>query len=108
MRLRVGHQDLQYWHILARFVEYYSLFWDPGVTSTINELKGVFTCRSSMLAVFVDSDPIRRLLITVLGPKAISMVVDHQGVFTCWSSRLVVWADSRPFHELLLSFGVPK
>ena len=31
MRLRVGYQHLQFWSILAYFVDYYSLFWGPGV-----------------------------------------------------------------------------
>ena len=53
--------------ILARFMIYYSLFWCPGVISTINKPWGAFTCRSLTLAVFVDSDPFRGLLLTVLG-----------------------------------------
>ena len=31
MRLRAGHQHSQFWPILARFMDYYSLFWGPGV-----------------------------------------------------------------------------
>ena len=37
MRLRVGHEHSQFSLILARFVDYYSLFWGPGVISPINE-----------------------------------------------------------------------
>ena len=37
MRLRVAHLHSQFWPILARFVDYYSLFWGPGVISTINK-----------------------------------------------------------------------
>ena len=37
MRLRVGHPHWQFWPILARFVDYYSLFWGPRVISTIKE-----------------------------------------------------------------------
>ena len=70
MRLRVGHEHSQFWLIMARFMDYYSLFWGPGVISTIDEPRGAFTCRSSILVVFVDSDPFRGLLLTVLGvPK---------------------------------------
>ena len=58
MRLRVGHQHSQFWPILAQFVDYYSLFWRPGVNSTINKPWGALTCRSSTLAVFLDFDPI--------------------------------------------------
>src|SRR6187399_2783937 len=67
VRLRVGHQHSQYWPILARFVDYYSPFWGPGVISTINETRGAFTCRSSALAVLADSGLFRGLLLTVLG-----------------------------------------
>ena len=31
MRLRDGHQHSQFWPILARFLDYYSLFCGPGV-----------------------------------------------------------------------------
>ena len=34
-----------------------TLFWDPGVISTIDEPRGAFTCRSSTLAVLADSGP---------------------------------------------------
>ena len=70
VRLRVGHQHSQFWPILARFMDYYSLFWGPGVISTINEPWGAFTCRSSTLAVLVDSDPFRALLLTVLASRS--------------------------------------
>ena len=39
----------------------------------------------------------------VLGPKAISIVVEPQDVLTCWSSTLPVLADSGPFPGLLLT-----
>ena len=70
MRLRVGHQHSQFWLILARFMDYYSLFWGPGVISTSNEPWGAFTCRSSTLAVLADSDPFRGILLTDLGPQS--------------------------------------
>ena len=66
--LRVGQQHSQFWPILARFRDYYSLFWGPGVISTINESCGAFTFLSSTLAVLADSDPFRGLLLTVFGP----------------------------------------
>ena len=46
-----------FWPILARFLEYKSLFWGPKVISTIDEPRGVFTCRSLALAVLADSGP---------------------------------------------------
>ena len=70
MRLRVGHQHSQLWPILARFVDYYSLFWGPGVISTINEPWCVFMFWSLTLAVLADCDPFRGLLLTVLGSRA--------------------------------------
>ena len=83
-------------------MDYYSLFWGPGVISTINEPWGAFTFRSSTLAVLLDSEPFRGLLLTVLGPKVISIVVEPQGALTCRSSTLIDLADSGPFRGLLL------
>ena len=72
----------------------------------IYEPRGAFTCRSSTIAVLAESGSFLGLLLTILGPKAISMVVEPQGVLMCWSSRLAVWADSGPFDGLLLTvFG---
>ena len=70
MCLRVGHQHSQFWPILACFVDYYALFWGPGVISTIDETQGVLTRRSSTLAVLADSGPFRGLLLTVLGSRS--------------------------------------
>src|SRR3954466_11282326 len=70
MRLRVGHQPSQFWPILARFVDYYSLFWVLRVISTIDEPHGTLTCRSSTLAVLADSGPFCGPLITVLGSRS--------------------------------------
>ena len=70
MRLRVGRQHTLFWPILARLVDYYLLFWGPGVISTIDEPRGAFTCRSSTLVVFADSGQFRGLLLTVLGSRS--------------------------------------
>ena len=69
VRLCVGHQHWQFWPILARFMDYYSLFWGPGVISTIDEPQGALTCQSSTLAVLADSGPFHGLLLTVLGSQ---------------------------------------
>src|SRR3954466_15884306 len=69
VRLRVGHQHSPFWPILARFVDYYSVFWGPGVISTIDEPRGAFTSRSSTLAVLADSGPFCGLLLSVLGSR---------------------------------------
>ena len=54
----------------GRLVDYYSLFWGPGVISTIDEPQGALTCRSSTLAVLADSGPFHGLLLTVLGSQS--------------------------------------
>ena len=117
-------------------MDYYSLFWGPGVISTINEPRGALTCRSSTITVSVDSGPFHGLLLNpgvrlrvghqysqflsimtrfvdcyspFWGPKVISVLVRPQGALMCWSSTLIVLADSGPFHGLLLIvFGVPE
>ena len=70
VRLHVGHQQSQFWPILARSVDYYSLFWGPTVISMINEPQGALTRRSSTLASLADSGPFRGLLLTVLGSRS--------------------------------------
>ena len=103
MRLSVGDQHSQFWPILARFVDYYSLFWGPGVISMIDEPQGALTCRSStsqfwpILARFVD------YYSPFWGPDAICIVVETHGALTCRSSALAVLADSGPFLGLLLT-----
>ena len=78
-------------------MDYYSLFWGPGVISTIDEPRGAITCRSSTLAVFVDSDPFRGLLLNIGAPKRFPWFL-NPGVPT-----LAVLADSCPFRGLLLT-----
>ena len=70
MRLRVGHQHSQFWLILARFMDYYSLFWGPGVITTINKPWNASTCPSSTLTVLANSGPFHGLLLTVLGSQS--------------------------------------
>ena len=74
----------------------------------IDEPRDAFMYRSSIIVGLFDTGLFHGLLLTVLGSKAISMVVEPQGVLTCWSTRLAVWADSGPFLGLLLSFEAPK
>ena len=69
VRLRVVHQQSQFGPILARFLDYYLLFWGATVISTINEPWGAFIFWSSTLAVLADSDPFRGLLLTIFGPQ---------------------------------------
>ena len=70
MRLRFGHQHSQIWPILGHFVDYYLLFWGPGVISTIDEPWGAFMFLPSTLAVLADSDPFNGLLLTGFGPQS--------------------------------------
>ena len=67
---RVGRQVSQFWPILARFLDYYSLFWGPEAISIVVEPQGALTCRSSTLTVLADSGPFRGLLLTVLGSRS--------------------------------------
>ena len=94
------------------------------------EPQGALTCRSSTIAILVDSGPLHGLLLNpgvrlrvghqysrfsssltrfvdyyspFWGPKAISMVVEPQGVLMFRSSTLTILANSGPFRGLLLT-----
>ena len=69
MRLRVGHQDSQFWPILTRFVDYYSPFWGQKAISIVVEPQGALTSRSSTIAVWADSGPFLGLLLSYGVPK---------------------------------------
>ena len=84
-------------------MDYYSPFWGPEVISIVVEPQGALTCLSSTLAVFVNSDPFRGLLLTVLCPKAISVVVEPQCALMCWSSTIAVLTDYVLLHGLVLT-----
>ena len=73
---RVGHQHLQFWPILAHFVDYYSPFCGLGAISTINEPRGAFTYRSSTLAILADSYPFHGILLIDLGFESDFMVTE--------------------------------
>ena len=99
MRLRVRSQHSQFWPILTRFVDYYSLFWGLEAISIVVQPQGVLTCPSSTLAVLADYS-------LFWGPGVISTIDETRGAFTCWSSTLTIWANSGPFRALLLTvFG---
>ena len=68
----------------------------------INKSWDAFTCLSSTLAVLADSGPFHGLLLTVLGPRVISMINKTWDAFTFRSPTLPVLADSGPFHGVLL------
>ena len=103
LRLCVGHQHWQFWPILARFVDYYSLFVGTGVISMINELR----VRLRVGYQHWQFWPIQTHFLDYYSlfwcPEAISIVVELQGVLTCRSSTLAVLADYGPFRGLLLT-----
>ena len=103
MRLHAGHEHSQLWPILARFVDYYSLFGvpvrfpritNPGVRLRFGHQHSRFL---SILTRFVD------YYSPFLGHKQISILVELQGVLTCRTSTLIDLADSGPFRGLLLT-----
>ena len=108
VRLRVGHQHLRFLSILTRFVDYYSLFWGPKAISMVVEPQGALKCRSLTIAVWVDSGPFLRLLLSFGGPGVISTIYERRGAFTCRSSTLIVLVDSGPFCGLLLTILEPQ
>jgi hypothetical protein len=122
VRLCVRRQHSQFWPILTRFMDYYSLYWGPEAISIVVEPQGVLTYWSSTLAVLADSGPFHGLLLTVLGPilavswtitlfwglGVISRIDEPRGAFTCRSSTLTYLADSCPFRALLLSVLVTQ
>ena len=69
----------------------------------IDEPRGAFMYSSSIILDLADSGLFHGLLLTVWGPKAISMVIEPQGALTCRSSTLVISPDSGPFRGLLLT-----
>ena len=84
-------------------MDYYSLFWGPGVISTIDETQGVLTHRSPTLAVLADYGAFVEYYSLFWGPGVIFTIDEPQGALTCRSSTLAVLADSGPFHGLLLT-----
>ena len=83
MHLRVRRQHSQFWPILTRFVDYYSLFWGPRVISTIKEPWVRLRVSHQhwqfwpILARFVDDYSLFAV------PGVISMINEPWGAFTC-------------------------
>ena len=106
MCLRVGHQQSQFWPILARFMYYYSLIWGPCAISMIDEPRGAFMYRSSTILGLSNSGLFHGVLLTILGSQSYFHGCRTQDELICWSSRLAVLADSGPFLGLLLYLEV--
>ena len=102
MRLCFGHLHSRFWPILASFVDYYSLFWGPGVISTINEHR-VRLCVGHqhwqfwpILAHFMDYYSL------FWGPGVISTINEHRVRLRVVINTRIL-ANSGPFHGLLLT-----
>ena len=65
--LRVRRQHSQFWPILTRFVDYYSLLWGPKAISMVVEPQGAVTCRPSIITVLADFGPFHGQLLTDFG-----------------------------------------
>src|SRR6187399_2496102 len=94
LSLRVGHQHSRFWPILACFLDYYSLFWGPGVISRIYEPRGAFSCRSSALAVFSILTRFMNYYPPFWCSRVISTTDEPRGAFSCRSSTLEVLSNS--------------
>ena len=103
VRLCVGRQHSQFWPILTRMLDYYSLFWGPEEISIVVEPQGALTCRSSTLVVLADFGPFVDYYTLFWGLRVIFTIDKPQGALTCRSSTLAVLADSGPFRGLLLT-----
>ena len=84
-------------------MDYYSLFWGPGVSPTIDEHQGALTCRLSKLLVWPVLARFVDYYSLFWGPGVISAIDEPQGALTSRSSTLAVLADSGPFRGLLLA-----
>ena len=108
MHLHVGHQLSQFWPILARFLDYYSVFgsrrdfhdWrTPGCVYV-----SVINTRS-----FGYSGPFRRVLLSFGGPGVISTIYEPRGAFSCWSMTLTILANFWSVScTITHRFGVPE
>ena len=70
VRLRVGHQHSHIRLNRVRFVHYYSVLWGPRAISTIDEPRGAFMYRSSIILGLSGSRLFHGLLLTVLGSRS--------------------------------------
>ena len=84
-------------------MDYYPQFWGPGVISIINEPRGAFSCRSSALVVFVDSDPFCELFLTIMGSQS-----DFHGCRTPRCAYVLVVKTRRLGRFLLVSWTITQ
>ena len=70
MRLRVCHKQSQFGLTLARFMDYCSSFWGPRAISTIDEPRGAFVYRSSIVLGLSEFWPVSWTITHLFGvPK---------------------------------------
>ena len=69
----------------------------------IDAPRGALTFWSPAILISFDSGLFHGLLLTLLGRKAISIVIEPEGALMCRSSTLIVLADSGSFRALLLT-----
>ena len=103
LRLHVGHQHSQFWPILARFMDYYSLFWGPRVISTIDDPGVRLLVHRHQSQFWLILTRFMDYYSPFWGPEAIFTVVKPQGALACRSSTLAVLADSGLFRGILLT-----
>ena len=108
MHLRVGHQHSQFWPILARFVDYYSLFWGPGVSPTIDEPQVRLHVGHQHSQFWLILARLEDYYSLFWGPRVSPTIDEPQGALTCRSSTLAVLTDSGPFRGLLLTVLVSR
>ena len=57
------------------------------------EPQGALKCRSSTIAVWADSGPFLRVLLSFGGPGVVSAIYEPRGAFTCRSITLTILAN---------------
>ena len=88
--------------VLAHFVDYYSLFWGPGVISRLTNT-GVLLRVGYQHAVLADYGRFMDYYSLILGPSAISLINKPRGAFMYRSSKVLGLSVSGLFYGLLLT-----
>ena len=103
VHLCVGHQHSQFWLILARFLDYYSVF---GSKRDFHDLRNPWCVYVSVN----DTHNFGQFLVRFVyyyspfwRPRAISMIYNPRGVFASLSSTLIVLANSDAIRGLLFT-----
>ena len=81
VRLHVDHQHSQFWLILARFVDYYSLFWGPRVITTIIKPWDAFRVGHQHSQFWPILACLLVYYLVFWGPGVISTIDEPQGAF---------------------------